>query len=219
MTEAEAQALGPTSAVSTSYVGFSNSLPFSYAVNSTPSSGYYYFVGVVEHEFTEDMGRVSLLDYQPYDYSPMDLFRYSSAGQRDLNTGGRGSTAYFSIDGGNTNLGTWNNNPNNGDLGDWYPSGPASGGYDAFNDYSDPGVINTVSPSDITLMAALGWYSSVTLIQTDGSTSLEQVGDTYRLYFVGTTTGPTLKYGGADVCRGQFAGWAADRRGADGKRI
>ena len=49
----------------------------------------------------------------------MDLFRYSSPGVRDLTAGGSGSTAYFSVDGGVTNLGTWNNNPNNGDLGDW----------------------------------------------------------------------------------------------------
>ena len=99
----------------------------------------------------------SLIGDQPYDYSPMDLFRYSSPGVRSLGPGGTGSTAYFSTNNGVTNLGTWNNNPNNGDVGDWYPQGPASGGHDAFNDYSSPGVINTMSANDITLMEALGW--------------------------------------------------------------
>ena len=162
MSQAEAQALGLTSAISTSYVGFSSdSNIFSYTPNATPASDQYYFVGVVEHEISEDMGRVSLLNDQPYNYSPIDLFRYSSPGVRDLTTGGAGSTAYFSINNGTTNLGTWNNRTSNGDLADWYPEGPAPGGNDAFNDYSNPGVINTVSSNDITLMEALGWTTQV----------------------------------------------------------
>ena len=91
----------------------------------------------------------------------MDLFRYSAANVRDLASGGSGSTAYFSINNGVTNLGTWNNNPNNGDLGDWYGSPYPSGGKnDAVNDYSSPGVINAFSSSDITLMQALGWTTT-----------------------------------------------------------
>ena len=160
LAQAEAQALGLTSEVSTSYVGFSSTSPFSYAPNVTPASNEYYFIGVVEHEITEDMGRFSLLDEQPSFYSAVDLFRYSSPGVRDLTTGGSGSTAYFSIDNGTTNLGTWNNQPSNGDLADWYPEGPAPGGNDAFNDYSSPGVVNIVSTSDITLMRALGWATA-----------------------------------------------------------
>jgi hypothetical protein len=162
MPQAEAQALGLTASVSTSYVGFSSTAPFSYTPNATPASYQYYFIGVVEHEISEDMGRVSLLDQQPSFYSPMDVFRYSSPGVHDLSTGGSGSTAYFSTDNGVTNLGTWNNSTANGDLGDWYPSGPAAGGHDAFNDASSPGVINVVSPGDITLMNALGWGRGIT---------------------------------------------------------
>jgi hypothetical protein len=160
MSQAEAKALGlpQNNDPIDGYVGFSSSPGiFSYANGTTPPSNEYYFIGVVEHEITEDMGRVSLLDDQPHDYAPLDLFRYSSPGVRDLRTGGSGSTAYFSIDSGNTNLGSWNNNPNNGDLADWYPSGPATGGDDAFNDQSSPGVVNAVSTDDITLMEALGW--------------------------------------------------------------
>ena len=164
---AEAQALGLTSAVSTSYVGFSSSAPFSYTANATPASNLYYFIGVVEHEFSEVLGRTSMVNGQPSYYDPMDLYRYSAPGVRDTAAGGSGSTAYFSINNGVTNLGTWNNNPSNGDLGDWYPSGPAAGGYDAFNDYSNPGVINVLSANDITLMEALGWTTQAT--QPSGS--------------------------------------------------
>ena len=157
MTPAEAQALGLRSAVSTSYVGFSSKAHFSYAINATPPSGQYYFVGIVEHEFTEDMSRISLIGGQPYRYSPMDLFRYSSPGVRDVTTGGSGSTAYFSINNGSTDLGSWNTQIGNGDLGDWYGNNIPNGGNDAFDDYSPGGVLNALSSSDLTLMESIGW--------------------------------------------------------------
>ena len=163
MWQAEAKALGlPQNNVAVDgYVGFSSQPgTFSYANGTTPPANEYYFIGVVEHEITEDMGRASLLSDQPSDYSLIDLFRYSSPGGRDLSAGGAASTAYFSINNGNTNLGNWNNDPNNGDLADWYPAGPAPGGNDAFNDFSNPGVINEFSQNDITLMEALGWAAA-----------------------------------------------------------
>ena len=162
MTPAEAQALGLSNAVATGYVGFSSSASFDFTANTTPTSSQYYFIGVAEHEISEIMGRVSLINDQPTYYDPMDLFRFSAPGVRSIAAGGSGSTAYFSVDNGATNLGTWNNNPSNGDLGDWYPSGPAAGGHDAFNDFSSPGVINAVSANDITLMEALGWTTQAT---------------------------------------------------------
>jgi hypothetical protein len=42
-----------------------------------------YFISAVEHEISEDMGRVSLINDQLSDYSPMNLFRYSSPGVCD----------------------------------------------------------------------------------------------------------------------------------------
>ena len=103
------------------------------------------------------MGRISLIGGQPYHYSPMDLFRYSSPGVRDVVTGGNGSTAYFSINNGSTDLGSWNNQISNGDLGDWYGNNIPNGGNDAFNDYSSSGVLNALSPTDLTLMQSIGW--------------------------------------------------------------
>ena len=159
MSIAEAQALGlAASGGSDGTVCFTSLYPFSYSQTATPPSNEYYFIGVLEHEITEVMGRVSLLNQGSY--SPIDLYRYSASGVRDLTTGGSGSTAYFSIDNGATNLGTWNNQPSNGDLADWYPQGPASGGNDAFNDYSNSGVINAMSSADITLMEAIGWTTT-----------------------------------------------------------
>jgi hypothetical protein len=100
------------------YVGFSSAANIlSYANGVTPPSNEYYFVGIVEHEITEIMGRVSLLA-DSSDYSVIDLFRYLSPGVRDTAVGGSNSTAYFSANNGITNLGSWNNDPNNGDLAD-----------------------------------------------------------------------------------------------------
>ena len=45
------------------------------------------------------------------------------------------------------------------------------------------------------------------VIQTDGSTSLVQIGSNYFLDPVGGSSGPELKYGGAAVVAGQFSGW------------
>ncbi|SEC39994.1 protein of unknown function [Rhizobiales bacterium GAS191] len=153
MTQAEAKALGLTFGGGLDgYVGFS-AVPniFSYGINVTPPSNEYYFVGVVEHEFSEIMGRISGLNLSNA-YTPMDLFRYAGAGARQFTTG---ANSYFSIDGGQTSLDSWNNfqTGNSGDLGDWAPSA----GNDALNDNSRPGVINAFSSTDITLMNAIGW--------------------------------------------------------------
>ena len=47
---------------------------------------------------------------------------------------------------------------------------------------------------------------SATAIQTDGSTSLTQVGNEYYLYG-SSGSGPALSYGGSAVTAGEFAGW------------
>ena len=154
LTHAEACALGLVSAGGVDgYVGIGNTFQWDYSPNTTPAAGAYDFVGTLEHEITEVMGRISLINFQPNNYAPMDLFRYTSTGARDTAAGGSGSLAYFSVDGGQTLLKSWNNDPNNGDLGDWY----GQGGNDSANDYSSSGVTNPFSATDITLMQAIGW--------------------------------------------------------------
>jgi hypothetical protein len=158
MGSADAQALGLDGASSAldGAVGVSASAEWDFNPNRAPTTNEYYLVGALEHEITEVMGRVSYLDI-PGGYGIADLYRYSALGVHSDAPGGSGSTAYFSVDNGATNLGSWNNQVSNGDLADWYPQEPAPGGNDAFNDYSNPGVINAISSSDFTLMQALGW--------------------------------------------------------------
>jgi hypothetical protein len=225
ISQAEAKALGlPQNNLGIDgYVGFSSTSGiFSYANNTAPPSNEYYFIGVVEHEITEDMGRVSLLNYQPDDYAPIDLYRYSSPGVRDLTTGGSGSTAYFSIDNGDTNLGSWNNNPSNGDLADWYGSNIPNNGYDAFDDYSNPGVVNIFSQSDITLMEALGW----TVAEADFDADLvwsnpNGMVATWTLDGSQVTTEADISYQGAPVVLGSSWSIAAlgDYEGAADSNI
>ncbi len=162
--DAEAQALGLMSGTPSvdGYVGFdADPSIWSFSPTATPAGDEYYFVGVAEHEISEVIGRFS--DVGTGSYSVMDLFRYSAPGTRDLTAGSErhNSTAYFSINGGETNLGTWNNVPRNGDLGDWNaPNGPTPN--DAFNAASSPGVINTLSANDLTLMNVLGYDTTTT---------------------------------------------------------
>lgn len=134
------------------FVGLSSSstFAFTYNPNDRAVSGEYDAIGVLEHEISEAMGRVA---YYPDDeglYSPLDLFRYTSAGTLATDA----TAAYFSIDGGNTNLDAFNNYlANRGDAGDW--STAVSGDfYDAF---SSSGVANTVSATDLNVMEMLGY--------------------------------------------------------------
>src|ERR1700738_1469709 len=155
--EATALGLAPNNGSLDGYVGFSSiSNIFSYSSAAAPPPSEYYFVGVVEHEFSEVMGRVSYLDYAGA-YAPIDLFRYSAPGVHQFTTG---AASYFSINNGATNLDNWNNfqTGNGGDLADWAPSA----GNDAFNNNSYPGVINALTSTDITLMNALGWGAGAT---------------------------------------------------------
>jgi hypothetical protein len=163
------------------YVGFSSAPnTFSYADGAAPPSNEFYFIGSVEHEITEDMGRVSLINRSDQ-YSVTDLFRYSSPGVRDLTIGESGSTAYFSINNGTTNLGSWNDDPSNGDLADWYGSNIPNGGDDAFDDYSPAGVVNAFSSSDVTLMEALGWTGPApTWTKIDGGTPTAMAGGDFE---------------------------------------
>ena len=70
-----------------------------------------------EHEIDELMGIGSHLNLSPpgTDLRPEDVFNWGSPGVRNLTSSG---TRYFSINGGNTNLVNFNQQPNS-DFGDW----------------------------------------------------------------------------------------------------
>ncbi|HLG86390.1 MAG TPA: NF038122 family metalloprotease [Alphaproteobacteria bacterium] len=164
VTSAEAKAMGLASATASSvdgFIGLSSSYPLDYSTSGSPAgSTSYSAVGVAEHELSEVMGRIGMegriFNGAPT-YTPLDLFNYASAGHLELSGGG----GYFSVSGGSTALGTYNNSAaNGGDIADW-ASGHGPVANDAFNAYTSPGP-TTVSSADVQEIAALGYKLTAT---------------------------------------------------------
>ena len=153
ITEAEAQALGltpPTGMGTVGYVGFNSSDSFSFNPNITPS-GEYDFIALAEHEITEVMGRLSgLSSAKPAYATPYDLFRYSAVGKHSFSYS---SAAYFSVNGGLTNLGSFDST-GSGDRGDWLTTSTTT---DEFDATATKGGVMTLSAADLTALNALGW--------------------------------------------------------------
>jgi hypothetical protein len=130
--------------------GAGNQFTFSGAI----AAGTYDFLGIAAHEISEVMGRLGLsggtVGTTANSFSLIDNFSYTGRGTKGLR-GGPGNN--FSIDNGATLLKLWND-PTTNDLDsrDW-----ASGSNDAFNQFSDPGVVNPVSLVDLQLMDAIGY--------------------------------------------------------------
>jgi hypothetical protein len=93
-------------------------LPLAIPSGGTVPSGSYDLVAALEHELDEVLGIGSGLTDGTYPTTPeaYDYFRYSSAGMRSWSPSA--SSAYFSIDGGITNLANFNQN-SAGDYNDW----------------------------------------------------------------------------------------------------
>ena len=157
---AEAEALGlsdgPGVGQPVGAIGLSSKLAFTYGTTNGAASGTYDAFGTMEHEITEVMGRIEDLGEDGND-TPLDLFRYTSPEVRGL-TPGPGS---FSINGTNL-LAQFNNSAaDGGDSGDW----ASSVRDDSFDDASEPGVANVVSPTDLREMDVIG-YTPVSAITT-----------------------------------------------------
>jgi hypothetical protein len=151
-TKAEAQALGlvPATGMGTDgYVGFSTKIAYSFDPTTTPA-GEYDFEALVEHEVAEVLGRISgISSTKPTLATPFDTMRFSAAGTHAY---GYTSPAYFSYDGGKTNLVTFNST-GGGDRGDW--ANAASN--DAFDAVASKGANMTLSTADLQVLDALGW--------------------------------------------------------------
>jgi Ca2+-binding RTX toxin-like protein len=155
VTTGEAKALGLLSSNTLDgYVGFSSKAGlFDFDPSDLISAGKYDFFAVAVHEITELLGREMLdgitLGGHPNSYETLDLFHFSAAGVR-LFTGA--TAGYFSADNGTTDLADFNT-VSPGDFGDW----AASAGHDSFLAFSSSGVVNAISPADMTVMDVLGW--------------------------------------------------------------
>jgi len=114
----EAKLLGvisPTQPALDASIGFGK---FAYTFDPTGgvAAGTFDFLAVAAHELDEALGRISgIHNTTPTFRTPFDLFRYKSPGVLSY---GYYDAAYFSIDGGKTNLGRFNNTAG-GDRGDW----------------------------------------------------------------------------------------------------
>ena len=130
---------------------------------------------LVEHEFNEVLGTSSALPNgvptsQATTPSAADLFRYSANEVRSWATNPSTSvscsnstpSAYFSVDGGITNLSNYNNCSNGGDYGDW-ANNPNPQVQDAFGDGTSTPFLTLASP-EVTLLEAVGYdFASATL--------------------------------------------------------
>lgn len=100
--------------------------------DTTIGGGTYSLFAAAQHEINEILGLGSSLQpdgtiFQGY-VSPEDMFRYSAPGVRSFAVNDCIPTpprAFFSIDGGTTNLNEFNNCANGGDYGDWVTNTPS----------------------------------------------------------------------------------------------
>jgi hypothetical protein len=156
--DAEAKALGLLAANASGidgWVGFNSTANYTFDPSNRAVAGEFDFIGVAEHEITEVMGRYGMTQNgcgTPLCDSPIDLFRYSSPGNFDLNPE---NGSYFSIDSGNTNINTFNGT-GGGDLSDWLGLTP-----DAFNHSLSPGQEEPFTGGDLTLMDVIGYDPAV----------------------------------------------------------
>ena len=114
-------------------------------------------VGALEHELSEGgFGRLAGLGVQG-GWQPLDLFRFTAAGQRDFTGGADGLATYFGLDSAHVTGLQFHNSVNAAgfddgfDLGDWvFTPGDAFGAI-------APGRVGTVSATDLRVLDVLGW--------------------------------------------------------------
>ncbi|MBV8681760.1 MAG: NF038122 family metalloprotease [Caulobacteraceae bacterium] len=156
---AEAKALGLISPTQTSfdgYIGFGSGLAFDYDPSNGISAGTYDFEAVAAHEMDEVLGRISgLADSSPTYRTVFDLYRYSSPGVISF---AFNSPAYFSVNGGTTNLGEFNVSSSGGDRGDWANYGATV--TDIQDAFLTTGRRSNLTAADLSALDALGYGGS-----------------------------------------------------------
>src|SRR5260370_36463283 len=113
-------------------------------------------MGAMEHELAEGIfGRIGSLGSSTAGlgsgiYTPLDLFRYSSAGVHDYSN--PGANDFFSVDGTHLLTAFNNHNVNGGDVSDWDPNIRGDSFGDAYT-----GTVGQVTPTDLRELDILGW--------------------------------------------------------------
>jgi hypothetical protein len=126
---------------------------YTFDPNNRAVSGKFDAIGALEHEISEGVfGRVGndgLAVNGVSLYTPLDLFRYTSAGVRDFSPG---HNDFFSIDGQHLLTEFNNHNQFGGDVSDWYPTIQGDSFGDAYQ-----GVTGAVTATDLRELDILGW--------------------------------------------------------------
>lgn len=168
---AESRALGliaGDSAITDGAIGFSSALTFDYNPADGIGQGAYDFQAVAFHEISEVLGRYSGLGSKGARVgSVLDLYRYSAPGVHSFSLS---DPAYFSIDGGLTDLANFNSRPG-GDRGDW-----ATGILDAALAVLPMGTVLPVGAADWAALDALGWNqaASAWFLNQGGATGVPE---------------------------------------------
>ena len=196
LTPALAKAIGVAGASSSidGYIGFGSGYNFDFNRTDGITAGSYDFTGVALHEISHALGRVSGLGHSGATNGlPIDLFRYQAAASSSFSYN---EPAYFSINGGQTNLATFNAS-GTADRDSWV----AMPG-DAFSAFASPGVINDLSAADKIVMDVLGWNTvmgSTTPTTTPTTTSGGRKTRTTRRAQEETDTGNAFASNSTDV--------------------
>ncbi len=153
---AEAKALGvvPGGGSADGSIGFGTGARYTFNDTNGVAAGTYDFVSVAGHEIEEVLGRISgLSSAGPSFATPFDLFRYAAPGASSF---AYAAAAYFSVDGGMTDLGNFNN-AGGGDRSDWASTASTLDLQDA---YSYPGLKLQFTAADLKGLDVLGWNAA-----------------------------------------------------------
>lgn len=138
------------------YIGFGSSYSYSFNPAAGVAANTFDFEAVAAHEIDEVLGRTSGLESTtPSFRTPFDLFRYSAPGQLSFNYS---TGAYFSLNGGVTNLGNFNISSSGGDRSDWASFGSTASDIQAA--FLSPGKASNLTAADLAALDALGYTGS-----------------------------------------------------------